>query len=175
MDERRIDFGGRSFLISGVEKEDWGWIKDGIAESMIKSIPESYQVDPIKVRERAILEVGKLWDNPSVRNELLIAKTEEGERAGALWIVVLPFQYTGEMRGWILQLYVSKQFRGIGLGKALLRLAEEWTREEGLEMIGLNVGTGNIEAMALYGSSGYQIEGYNMGKTLRTSGDLDEQ
>ncbi|NYT16223.1 MAG: GNAT family N-acetyltransferase, partial [Methanomassiliicoccales archaeon] len=167
--------GGRSFLISGVEKEDWEWIKDGIAESMIKSIPESYQADPVIVRERAILEAGKLWDNPSIRNELLIAKTEGEERAGALWMVALPFQYTGEMRGWVLQIFVSEQFRGIGLGKALMKIAEEWTLEEGLHRIGLNVGTGNKEAIALYRSSGFLIEGYNMGKALRSRAESNEK
>jgi ribosomal protein S18 acetylase RimI-like enzyme len=168
MEDRVLELNGRTFQVTGVKDEDWDWIKDGLEESFVRSIPQGFDFDAKEAREKAIMEAGKLRDNPMIRNEILIIRSGE-KRAGILWIAVFPFQYTGEMRGWILQVYVDREFRGTGVGKALISLAEAWTFENGMDRIGLNVGSSNHEAISLYRSMGFDIEAYNMGKRLPIS------
>jgi len=166
MEDRVLELEGRTFHVTGVRDDDWDWIKDGLEESFVRSVPEDFDFDAKTAREKAIMEAGKLRDNPMIRNEIFIMRSEEGERVGLLWVAVFPFQYTGEMRGWILQVYVGMGFRGMGIGKALMSLAEEWAFENGMDRMGLNVGSGNQEAISLYRRMGYRVEAYNMGKRL---------
>jgi len=168
MEERFLEFDGKTFQITGLQEGDWDWMKDCLEESFLRSIPSDFDYDAGDVREKALLEAGKILDNPNIRNEIIILREDE-KRVGMLWMAASPFQYTGELRGWILQIYVEGEFRGKGLGKVLMSLAEEWTFENGMDRIGLNVGVRNEEAMALYRRLGYDVEFHSMGKRLPIS------
>jgi GNAT superfamily N-acetyltransferase len=75
------------------------------------------------------------------------------ERVGHLWI--------GEQQGpagrmlWIYDVFVGEAFRGRGLGREAMLLAEEEARRRGLARVGLNVFGGNEVARGLYRSLGY--------------------
>ncbi len=165
MEERELRLNGMGFQITEVREEDWDWINAGLEESFVRSIPNGFDFDANVTREKAIKEARKIRHNLLLRNEIFIMRYGK-ERAGMLWIAAFPFQYTGEMRGWILQVYVDTKFRGVGLAKAMLSVAEEWTIKNGMERVGLNVGSGNEEAISLYRNMGYAVEAYNMGKKL---------
>ena len=167
MDEFRLECRGGSFTVTVVRREDWEWIKDTLEESFMRSVPPLYaDVDRRTVRERAIMEAGKLRDNKDIPNEIFVARTGDGERAGVLWVAVLPHQYTGEKSGFVLEIFVSPGFRRKGLAKALIEVGEEWTRSQGLDKIGLAVGACNEAAIGLYRSLGFQVDGCTMGKQL---------
>jgi GNAT superfamily N-acetyltransferase len=54
------------------------------------------------------------------------------------------------------RMYVVKAARGLGLARAMLAHLEETAREAGAEVMVLETGTGQPEAIALYESSGYE-------------------
>jgi ribosomal protein S18 acetylase RimI-like enzyme len=89
----------------------------------------------------------------------------EGERAGYLWV--------GEQTGpagrmlWIYDVFVDEAFRGRGLGRKALLLAEDEARRRGLDLVGLNVFGGNEVARGLYRSLGYDEVAVLMRKDVR--------
>jgi ribosomal protein S18 acetylase RimI-like enzyme len=166
MEERTLDIGGEEYQMTEFRGDDREWMEDGLEESFRRSIPPGFEVPSSMVRELAVGEADKLIDDPKVQSEIIVLRKGD-RRAGILWMATSKHQYSGELRGWVLQLQVSREFRGRGVGKALMSLAEEWTSERGMSRIGLNVGVGNEEAIRLYQSAGLGIEGYNMGKRIQ--------
>ena len=57
-------------------------------------------------------------------------------------------------------LHVQPEFRGRGVGTALVGLAEQRCRERGVTSLGLGVGDGNPRAAALYQRLGYAATGF---------------
>jgi len=169
MEERTIRCGGEIFTIGPPEKDDWPWIVEGLVVSYAKDIPTSMMPDEGMIRERVEEEVQGLRENKYLDNEVFVIRDESGIRAAYLWIMAVPLQFTGEMRGWMFQLYVSEDFRGKGLGKALMSLGEEWTLSRDMRSIAVMVGSGNDGGMGILRSMGFEIEGYNMGKPLDRS------
>ena len=173
MEEMRIECGGESFFIGPPDESDWSWIIDGLEVSYMKDVPPWSKMDRKTIRDKVVMEVERLRGNMSVQNDLFVARDEGGQRAAYLWIIALPLQYTGEMRGWMFQLYVSEDFRSLGLGKALMKLGEEWSLSLGMKSIAVNVGAWNQEGVGILRTMGFEIEGYNMGKLLRSEGNED--
>ncbi|ABR31616.1 GNAT family N-acetyltransferase [Thermosipho melanesiensis] len=54
---------------------------------------------------------------------------------------------------------VLKEFRGIGIGKSLIQIAEKWAFERGVRRIQLEVMGNNLRAIGLYSKLGYKFEG----------------
>ena len=89
---------------------------------------------------------------------------DDGVAVGVLWI--------GEERGappehwWVWTIEIDEPFRGRGLGRAAMVLAEEEARRRGATQIGLNVFGGNHVARSLYASLGYEVSRLQMHKAL---------
>ncbi|MEM2974869.1 MAG: GNAT family N-acetyltransferase [Candidatus Bathyarchaeia archaeon] len=58
-----------------------------------------------------------------------------------------------------LGMQVLKEYRGLGIGNALMDYAIEWAREQGYEKISLSVFSTNKPAINLYKKFGFEIEG----------------
>jgi putative acetyltransferase len=58
--------------------------------------------------------------------------------------------------GEIKRMFVDFLMRGQGLGRALLEAIETWARTEGLDVLRLETGVRNNEAVALYERAGYK-------------------
>ncbi|MBT1248304.1 MULTISPECIES: GNAT family N-acetyltransferase [unclassified Thermosipho (in: thermotogales)] len=54
---------------------------------------------------------------------------------------------------------VLREFRGMGIGKKLIQIAEEWVFKNGVKRIQLEVMESNLIAINLYIKLGYKIEG----------------
>jgi ribosomal protein S18 acetylase RimI-like enzyme len=70
--------------------------------------------------------------------------------------------------GYLASLYVLPDFQGLGLGVALLGVAEDWVGSLGRERIGVGVMTANIRALNWYERKGFRFdreEPFVMGKT----------
>ncbi len=61
---------------------------------------------------------------------------------------------------------VVARLHGQGVGRTLMRLAEEWARENEAADMRLNVWAFNERAASLYQELGYEIHGFEMGKPL---------
>jgi ribosomal protein S18 acetylase RimI-like enzyme len=67
---------------------------------------------------------------------------------------------------------VAKEWRGRGVGSALLAAASEWAREHGLHKLCLSVFPHNAAAIALYRKHGFVEEGRRVKQYRRQSGEL---
>ena len=67
---------------------------------------------------------------------------------------------------------VAREWRGRGVGSALLAAAIEWARERGLHKLSLAVFAHNDAAIALYRKFGFVEEGRRVKQYRRASGEL---
>ena len=67
---------------------------------------------------------------------------------------------------------VTREWRGRGVGSALLATAIDWARQQGLHKLSLGVFAHNAAAIALYRKFGFVEEGLRIKQYRRTSGEL---
>lgn len=67
---------------------------------------------------------------------------------------------------------VAREWRGRGVGSALLAAAIQWARERGLHKLCLSVFAHNSAAIALYRKHGFVDEGRRLKQYRRSSGEL---
>ena len=90
----------------------------------------------------------------------------DGERVGLLWFGGNRNLVTGEEEGWIYNVTVAPAFRGRGIGRLLLRHAENYASEQGYAVIGLMVAVHNSVARELYNRLDYRDSNILMRKRL---------
>jgi ribosomal protein S18 acetylase RimI-like enzyme len=69
-------------------------------------------------------------------------------------------------------MHVARDWRGRGVGSALVAAAIEWAREQGLHKLSLAVWPHNAAAIALYRKFGFEEEGRRFKQYRRANGDL---
>jgi RimJ/RimL family protein N-acetyltransferase len=67
---------------------------------------------------------------------------------------------------------IAREWRGRGVGSALMAAAIEWARERGLHKLSLGVFAHNAAGIALYRKFGFVEEGRRVKHYLRQSGEL---
>ena len=67
---------------------------------------------------------------------------------------------------------VARDWRGLGVGSALMAAAVEWARERGLHKLSLGVFVHNTAGIALYRKFGFVEEGRRVKHYRRASGEL---
>ena len=67
---------------------------------------------------------------------------------------------------------VVREWRGRGVGSALMLAAIEWARKRGLHKLSLSVWPHNAAAIALYRKYGFVEEGHRVKQIRRQSGEL---
>jgi putative acetyltransferase len=72
-----------------------------------------------------------------------------------------------------LGLMVAREWRGRGIGRALLDVAADWGRASGIRKLELHVFPWNEPAIKLYESFGFEREGYRKGHYRRAGNDVD--
>jgi ribosomal protein S18 acetylase RimI-like enzyme len=93
-------------------------------------------------------------------------KNRSGNVLGFLWVVVCQNNWTGERYGYVNNLFVAPHRRGEGLGRELMRQADDFFRSRGVRRVRLTVTTSNQSAVALYEKSGYRVQRWEMEKEL---------
>ena len=142
-----------------------GYVLQCTKESVLRSVEEDeskgseYWMDVLLSFVAVALE-------DTERNEIFVLKRSDGVRAGMLWMSRSKDQYTCDDTGYIMGIYVEKTFRGKGLGKALMKAAEEWCRINGLLSVTLNVSPLN-PVISLYKGCGFKERSVVMRKDLR--------
>ena len=82
-------------------------------------------------------------------------------------LIVPKFTFELENEGMkIIALAVSKEYRRKGIGTALLKTAEQWAKENNIEVILLNSGLPREDAHAFYESQGYFKKSYGFIKKI---------
>lgn len=109
--------------------------------------------------------LGRAFPGGLVAGGHLVFRVEAGGRkAGTLWIGPLP---TGpEDRWWMWNITIDEAYRGRGVGRQTMLLAEAEARARGVTELGLNVFGHNHVAIGLYRSLGYEVAAMQMRKPL---------
>lgn len=94
---------------------------------------------------------------PSIRLSVL---THEDTRVGTLWLALR------DEDAFVLDVEVDEEHRGRGHGRSLMFLAESQAHEADRSRMGLNVFAGNVAALRLYESLGYEPLAYYVYKQL---------
>ncbi len=164
MTELRFPLEG--YCLEEAEDSDNDYLLDTVEESVVGSVPEEEAVASDLWISDILTVMLDIRTTGDMENELYILKDDRGRRAGLLWMGVSRDQFTCDGTGYILQIYVERCLRRRGLGKALMRSAEEWCREKGLFSVTLNVGSVNKTADKLYRSAGFRPRTVVMHKRL---------
>jgi ribosomal protein S18 acetylase RimI-like enzyme len=107
--------------------------------------------------------IGRAFADGAPINGNELFSVMRGEQvAGVLWIA--PRGPVGSW--WIYDIELRPEFRGQGLGRATMLLAETAVRERGGTELGLNVFGRNATARGLYESLGYEPTSLQMRKPL---------
>jgi ribosomal protein S18 acetylase RimI-like enzyme len=102
----------------------------------------------------------------SRRHDVLIAE-EDGRRVGFLLLLYdVPDEVTLMQQAFVAYMAVEPDARERGVGRALLRAAEEGARAAGLGYVSLMVTEQNLPAVALYERGGYVTERRMLTKVL---------
>jgi ribosomal protein S18 acetylase RimI-like enzyme len=163
------------YRIEAAAESDWPWIVQGRVETLWIGLgPERQpQINRQTLEESVKQRIARLRKDEGFPNQAFIARTEDGTPAGFVWVARDHNDSTGELEATLLNQYVAKPYRGQGLGRRLLEMAEEWARGQSLPRISLSVGVRNTIGQRLYESFGYQVETLRMTKRLGM-GEPDE-
>jgi GNAT superfamily N-acetyltransferase len=80
--------------------------------------------------------------------------------------VSAPQAYEIKKVGFIDSLFVKSEYRGQGIGKELIKRAEEWTKSKGCNICTIGVRDENKEALKLYEALGFTKANIKMWKEL---------
>ena len=101
-------------------------------------------------------EMVEIIDHPDSQF-VLVAEHEGGKLIGFLEASIRPFvedcetDHVGYLEGW----YVQPEVRGRGIGRELVRIAEQWAREKGCEEMASDAEMGNDLSIAAHQALGY--------------------
>lgn len=159
-----------SFHIEAAVESDWPWVVQGLVEIAWVRLEAERQRELGRqvVEESVARQVERLRRDEGFPNQMFVARTEEGARAGFVWAARTHNDATGQLEASLLNQYVAEPYRGQGLGHRLMEKAEGWARQQGLPRISLSVGAHNTIGQRLYESLGYQVETLRMSKKLGT-------
>lgn len=93
-----------------------------------------------------------------------------GEVAGFIGLVSLAIYEHSTRIGYILALSVSPDHQRQGVGKRLLRAAEDYFREQGVGDVRVSSGLHREEAHGFYEAAGYAKTGFRFRKALTDEG-----
>jgi len=148
-----------------------------IAQKYIKSF---YQCLDSVARERAYLIFLEAPSLASVREFVEANIAQDVAQFVALyqgavvgWCDILPNEYEGFRHSGRLGMGVHRNFRGRGIGTALITKTIEKARAKGLERIALEVFASNQGAIRLYEKFGFTIEGVQQ-KARKLDGIYDD-
>jgi ribosomal protein S18 acetylase RimI-like enzyme len=136
------------------------WDRDAYIADMVAA-----GVDPKTAARTADEQLAALFpDGKPAPGHLLYQLVDNGQSVGALWIGPAPGGSPDEW--WIWYIVVQDAFRGRGIGRAAMVLAEQEVRSRGGVEIGLTVFAHNTTARHLYDSIGYGAVATRMRKRL---------
>ena len=127
-----------------------------LAERLPAFGPSTRSAAEIVQRERAALIAA--LSHPAEGSALLVA--EHGSR-GVVGVVLLDSRrdyFTDEAHGHVAILAVAQDVEGQGVGRALLKAADDWARGRGFAKLTLAVFTDNRRAKEVYERQGWRPE-----------------
>jgi GNAT superfamily N-acetyltransferase len=162
-----LNFPVDGYALRGAADDDRPFVMDCMRKSILLSVPDIESKHSDLWMDDILSVTSITIDGGMMRSELFVLENDKKERSGMLWMGISRDQFTCEDTGYLLGVFVNEGLRGIGLGKALMRCAEEWCNKKGLLTITLNVGSVNAAAASIYGHLGFEERSIVMRRRLR--------
>jgi ribosomal protein S18 acetylase RimI-like enzyme len=119
-------------------------------------LPEWRQREEIDGTNRS--SIGQALTHLNPDSAIFIAEDENGIPAGFVHLQTETDYFRNDKYGYISDLAVDERFEGQGIGRLLLKSAEDWTRAKGYRLLALYVFSGNARARQLYERYGFEQE-----------------
>lgn len=127
-----------------------------LAERLAAFGPSTRPATEVASRERRAL--AEALANPAPGSALLTAEHPELGLVGVMLLESRRDYFTEETQAHIAILAVAREAEGQGLGRALLKTAEDWSRVQGFRRLTLTVFIDNHRAKELYARQGWRPE-----------------
>ncbi len=169
--DRRVGLGGAAYRLREARRED---AADVVA--LFRAVLEEgryFITEPGEYRGRAGEEARVILRYAGRDDGLyLVARREaDGGLAGVCTVRAGHLRRTRHVGR--LEVFVARQDRGRGLGRALLEAAVDWAEANpGMRKLSLAVFEDNARAVALYRSLGFEVEGRRVGEYQEADGRL---
>lgn len=140
-----------------------------LAVSMVEHSISPFRDLPLKeardFREHDLESLYKSISNPNLG--IFVAEKMDGTFIGH---VICMNHYvessTGESQGYIFDISINKGYQKMGIGKNLMKTAEEFSKHGGMKYMALNVTASNNTAVEFYENLGYSVERKRMVRAL---------
>jgi ribosomal protein S18 acetylase RimI-like enzyme len=106
---------------------------------------------------------------------IFLVVTPNDRLAGQIWFRKTVNRFNGLRELWVWDLTVDPEFRGRGLGRALLQFAKDSAAEFGDAELWLLVSSRNTRAMNMYGQAGMRSAGQLMVASMSLVPDSDDE
>ena len=162
----RLPFGIGGYELVRIDDGDMDYVMECVREDILNSVPSDEKdlrdlwIDDILGIVRGNIAEGRM------DSEVFKLVSDDGY-CGMLWMGISKDEFTCDETGYLMGIHVKRELRGRGLGKALMRSAEEWCRCNSLLSMALNVGSVNQAAISLYRRMGYSDRSIVMRRILR--------
>jgi len=124
-----------------------------LVEALVGAIDRAY-ADLPRYQGATRAQVARLFAHPDADPALCLLAFRDGEPVGFAFCLLE--RAGGKVEGWVHDLGVAPQMRGIGLGRALLCQATHELHERGVSRVLLGVDAANDRARRLYRRTGFQ-------------------
>ncbi len=126
-------------------------------------LPEWGDVDAMEATNRADLE--KALDAKATDVAVFVAE-DDGELLGFVHVQAERDYFSGLTNGYVADIAVGADQEGRGVGRALMAVAEEWTREQGFSRLTLFAFASNERARRFYEQLGFEPSFVKYSKTV---------
>jgi ribosomal protein S18 acetylase RimI-like enzyme len=103
---------------------------------------------------------------PTPGSTMLVAEDASGAAVGFVWLKTERDYFSDMAVGHVIDIAVTREGEGRGVGRALLAAAERWAEDAGYPWLTLHVFEGNDRARRLYEKVGYEVEWTRMLKRV---------
>jgi ribosomal protein S18 acetylase RimI-like enzyme len=161
-----IPFAAEGYRLREAFRSERPYILGCVKRSIIGSVSGGEAKMSELWADQTLNVVNAYMDSIVSRNIVYILEWNDAQKTGMMWLEHSRDQFTSDDTGYLLGIYVEEEFRGMGLGKAMIESAESWCRERGLLSLTLNVGFHNAGARELYDRLGFRTRSTVMRKDL---------
>jgi GNAT superfamily N-acetyltransferase len=99
----------------------------------------------------------------------LVADAGDGSLLGVVTAHTFPTVHADAPAAWLTALVVAAEARGRGVGRALVRAAEEWAAAQGAVKVAVTSGAQRADAHRFYEGLGYAYTGRRFARTLSSA------
>lgn len=118
------------------------------------------------IREDAKEQLDKAIKENRGNNIILLCKNDESLIMGLIWMEITSSTLYGDKTGYIIDIFVKKEFRRLGVADLMLETAQQELKNRGIGRMSLNVSGNNRSALDMYRKHSFCTETIRLSKRL---------